>query len=274
MRRRLRYRRRVPRVLALDFDGVISNSAPEAFVVALRTWVSMKPGTPLARHAAGVVGESAPAVSAVERHALYAGFLALMPLGNRAEDYAVALASLEAGRSLADQGGYDAFRAELDPAWLREYHARFYRERNALSLSDTPGWHALMSPFGEFLDLLRRRARDAGLSIATAKDRGSVRKLLRAYGVDDLFPEDRVLDKEAGVTKTEHLRVLRAAFDCPYGEMTFVDDKVNHLDAVAPLGVRCALATWGFNGPREEKLARAAGHLVCSLADFEEQVFD
>jgi hypothetical protein len=55
--------------------------------------------------------------------------------------------------------------------------------------------------------------------------------------------------------------------------MGFVDDKVNHLDDVSRLGVRCGLATWGFNGPREEALARAAGHLVCTLDDAEEQLF-
>jgi hypothetical protein len=56
-------------------------------------------------------------------------------------------------------------------------------------------------------------------------------------------------------------------------ELTFVDDKVNHLDTVAPLGVRCALAAWGHNGPREHSLARNRGYLVCTLADVEAQLF-
>jgi hypothetical protein len=55
--------------------------------------------------------------------------------------------------------------------------------------------------------------------------------------------------------------------------MTFLDDKVNHLDSVAALGVRCALSTWGYNGPREHRLARDHGHRVCSLDDVEAQLF-
>jgi hypothetical protein len=55
--------------------------------------------------------------------------------------------------------------------------------------------------------------------------------------------------------------------------MTFVDDKVSHLDAVALLGVRCALACWGFNGVREIGLAQASGHLICTLGDVEAQIF-
>jgi phosphoglycolate phosphatase-like HAD superfamily hydrolase len=58
-----------------------------------------------------------------------------------------------------------------------------------------------------------------------------------------------------------------------FAEITFVDDKVNHLDAVAPLGVRCALAAWGYNGPREHRLAQGRGHLVCHLEDLETQLF-
>jgi phosphoglycolate phosphatase-like HAD superfamily hydrolase len=263
----------VPRFLALDFDGVISNSAPEAFVVALRTWVAMKPAPPLHRATAGFLEGAAPTVDAVVGHPLYRSFVDLMPLGNRAEDYSVALVSIAAGRVLPDQSAYDEFRAGIDAKWLREYHARFYRERASLSRADLAGWLALMSPYEPFLRILRSRAGDVTLCIATAKDRGSVRKLLRAYGVDDLFPEARVLDKEAGITKSDHLRHLRELFGCRFDEMYFVDDKVNHLDDVAHLGVHCALAGWGFNGPREAALARAAGHLVCSLDDAEAKLF-
>jgi len=41
---------------------------------------------------------------------------------------------------------------------------------------------------------------------------------------------------------------------------------------VAPLGVRCVLAGWGYNGPREHDLAARRGYLVCGLGDFEERV--
>ncbi len=59
----------------------------------------------------------------------------------------------------------------------------------------------------------------------------------------------------------------------PFSEMTFVDDKVNHLDAVAPLGVRRALAGWGYNGAREHELAEQRGYVVCSLENAERRLF-
>ena len=99
-------------------------------------------------------------------------------------------------------------------------------------------------------------------------------RLLRDYGIDELFTEDRILDKEIGVSKRAHLVEIRSRLNLPYRDITFVDDKVNHLDAVAGLGVRCALAAWGYNGIREQTLARRRGYLVCHLEDVERKLFE
>ncbi|HEY5657521.1 MAG TPA: HAD family hydrolase [Myxococcota bacterium] len=261
------------RLLALDFDGVISDSAPEAFVVALRTYAQLRTDAGLSALARQFGGERAPDRDAIRACDAYAAFLEIMPLGNRAEDYAVALSAVDARRLVPDQAAYDALRAEHDPGWLRDYHARFYRVRNALSESDPEGWRSLMGPYPRFVALLHRVAGRAILAIATAKDRRSVHALLRAYGLEELFEDERVLDKEAGVSKSMHLELLRRRFDCAYEEITFLDDKVNHLDDVARLGVRCGLACWGYNGEREARLARERGYLVCHLDDVEAQLF-
>jgi phosphoglycolate phosphatase-like HAD superfamily hydrolase len=130
-----------------------------------------------------------------------------------------------------------------------------------------------MAPYPGFCALLRRRAGDVRLGIATAKDRGSVRKLLASYGIADLFPDGFVLDKEAGEKKRDHVTKLAEQAGIAPAEVTFVDDKVNHLEDVAALGARCVLATWGYNGVRERRIAEAHGFLVCGLDDFERRVF-
>lgn len=261
------------RLLALDFDGVISDSAPESFVVAMRRFGEMRPETVLAAGIEALAGSRAPARERVLAHPLYPAFLELMPLGNRAEDYGVILTALEAGAVLPDQCAYDAWRDGQDRDWLRAFHKGFYRVRTALSKCDPSGWRALMGPYPPLPAALRRHAGEVVLAIATAKDRRSVGMLLQVYGIADLFPEGHVLDKETGVSKTEHLAHLRDAFGIPYAEMTFVEDKLNHLDAAAQLGVRCALAAWGYNGEREIQQARARGFLVCTLDDFERRLF-
>jgi phosphoglycolate phosphatase-like HAD superfamily hydrolase len=260
-------------VLALDFDGVIADSAPEAFLVALRTFAGMRPGSALACAASSFPGPSAPEPGALREAPLYAPFLALMPLTNRAEDYGVVLSALESGSPPRDQAAYDALRRDHPAAWLDDYHRRFYVERHGLAESDPEGWLRLMPPYPALLPVLRRRAADAALALATARDRRSVSALLRAYGIGDLFAPERILDKQAGVSKTEHLAELRARCRVEFKQITFVDDKVSHLDGAARLGVRCVLATWGYNGPREMRQARERGHRVCGLAEAERTLF-
>ena len=247
------------KALALDFDGVISDSVRESFAVAMGSYLDLRQDSSLAER---------------DRDELYREFFELMPLGNRAEDYGTTLIALDSRHSLPDQDSYDVFRRAQDPEWLDRYHRRFYEVRAEMARTDPDGWRRLMRPYDPFVQVLRRRAGDAAYAIATSKDRESVAVLLKEYGIEDLFPPQLVMDKESGEKKTGHLRQLRAALGCDFPEITFVDDKVNHLDAVAPLGVRCALAAWGYNSRREHELAAGRGYLVCRLEDVERQLFE
>jgi phosphoglycolate phosphatase-like HAD superfamily hydrolase len=253
------------KALALDFDGVLSDSAREAFAVALRTFAALRPRARLARAAERPEAEANPA--------LFDAFVGLMPLGNRAEDYAVALAALEAGVVLKGQADYGAWYASQEVPWLHAFHERFYEVRSEWARRDPEGWLRLLAPFAPFLEVLRRRAGETSYAIATAKDRASVVRILAAWGAADLFEPRLILDKETGVSKRAHLLHLARGLGLPFDEISFVDDKVNHLLEAAPLGVRCALAAWGYNGAREESEAREAGFLVCTLEDAEALLF-
>ena len=258
------------KVLALDFDGVISDSAVESFIVALRTFRVLEPESELADVAEGLTSVEA---DEIRQHDLFRGFLDLMPLGNRAEDFGLALRCLLAAEAVPDQRAWDALRGSEDPEFLSTFHRVFYLEREALRGRDPAGWLALLAPFPSFINVIRRRRGDCELALATAKDRPTVDRLLDAYAISDLFDSERILDKEAGVSKQAHLRVLQARTGVPFAEMTFVDDKVNHLESVAALGVRGVLAGWGYNGEREWRLAREKGFRVCDLDDVEATLF-
>lgn len=256
-------------VLALDFDGVICDSLREVFATALATYEALEPASPLiaslrSRHGGGRWPTLDLAGDPV-RHA----FETLMPLGNRAEDFGVALRAIEASVELTGQELYDAFYATVGAEWMAAFHDRFYEQRDAARTADLEGWLALHAPYPAFSALLRRRAGDARLALATAKDRRSARLLLDHLGVGDLFDPGLVLDKETGTNKTAHLTAIHDRLGLPFHAITFVDDKVNHLVKVAPLGVRPVLASWGFNSDREHALARELGFAVANISDAE-----
>jgi phosphoglycolate phosphatase-like HAD superfamily hydrolase len=261
------------RGLVLDFDGVVFNSAPEAYLVARRTYADLGPALPVDAPLPTPGDVHAPTLDQVLADPIYQGFLDLMPVGNRAEDYAVILSSLEREAGVHDQESYDRQRERISAEYQEAYHAHFYEVRTGFLDEHPERWRALQGPYPELVALLRRHSSNVALAIATAKDRQSVRLLLEDNDLGHLFPDARLMDKETGRSKAAHLQHLQGVLRIPFAEMTFVDDKVNHLDAVAPLGVRCVLAAWGYNGPRERDLAAGRGYVVCALADAERELF-
>lgn len=254
------------RVLALDFDGVICDSAREAFLVALRTYATFRPDSPLLAEVRSRLGslEADP-----RSDPAYAAFLDLLPLGNRAEDFGVALLAIEEGARVSDQEQYDEFYGRQDDGWRRRFHRRFYEQRAALRDDHRRAWLDLHSVYEPLPEILSRLADDYHLAIATAKDAASVRILLEEFGVARLFGPGAVLDKETGVEKTDHLRHLQATLGVDFAAITFLEDKVKHLQRAAALGVRPVLAGWGYGTPREKEVARRAGIPVARLDDLE-----
>jgi phosphoglycolate phosphatase-like HAD superfamily hydrolase len=238
--------------------------------VGASTYAEFFPSSPLVRRLGDLSGIHGTGVPEMPK---FAAFADLLPLGNRAEDFGVAFRAIDLGIRLVDQESYDAFYASLDEGWRNEYHHRFYRQRAALRDGNRDAWLRLHATYPPFVDVLRRRAAEVHLAIASAKDTASVRLLLNAFGIGDLFPEASILDKETGVHKTDHMLHLQARLNISFQEITFVDDKVNHLVRVADLGVRPVLASWGFNTRPEHQVAERMGIRVAGLDSFEDDVF-
>jgi phosphoglycolate phosphatase-like HAD superfamily hydrolase len=254
------------RVLALDFDGVLCDSAREVFTTAVHTFAGLEPRSDLAGSILARSAAASPPPIDMSGDPAFADFARLMPLGNRAEDFGVALLAMDQGVDLPDQESYDAFYLSIESSWRDRFHREFYVTRRRLRAADLDGWLALHADYPPFSAFLRRAAgRRIALAIATAKDADSLDVLLVHLGVADLFPEQLRLDKETGVSKTEHLTVLARRLAVDFEKIAFIDDKVNHLERVAPLGVRPVLAGWGHNTPREHARAMALGFAVAQL---------
>lgn len=254
-------------VLALDFDGVLCDSIRETFATALATYAAFAPDSRMVARIDSRLGSWPWARAEIDADPDFARFEQLVPLGNRAEDFGVALLAMDREVELADQNAYDAFYASLEPEWLKRFHERFYASRSSLRQISAEGWLDLHSDYPRFSAVLAEIAGETTLAVATAKDAASLGVLLERFGLARLFPTELRFDKETGVQKTEHLGRLAERLAIPFASITFVDDKVNHLTKVAPLGVRPVLAGWGHNTIREHETARALGFAVAHLDD-------
>jgi phosphoglycolate phosphatase-like HAD superfamily hydrolase len=253
-----------PRVLALDFDGVLCDGRPEYFETARRAYAAAWPGADV-RRAASVADRFAAARPLVESgwempvllHALVSGVPEESLVDRRAWQSTAARLLAEAGAeperlARALNEARDAWFGRDPDSWLR--HHRFY-----------PGVCARV-----------QRAVEAGVTVVvvTTKAERFARALLAAEHrrLASLPVIGREPDRT--VPKADSLVRLAAVHGLPPGaaRLWFVEDLLETLLAVrvtAGLGAaRLFLAAWGYNTLEQRAAAGWTAHVaLLSLAD-------
>jgi phosphoglycolate phosphatase-like HAD superfamily hydrolase len=254
-----------PRVLALDFDGVLCDGRPEYFETTRRAYTAVWPGADLAR---------ASAVAAT--------FAAMRPLVESGWEMPLLLHALVSGVSDADLVDREAWRATarrlLDgaPVDAGGLGRALNAARDAWFAADPKAWlghHA-------FYDGVCARvvqALDAGVHVAivTTKAERFARALLASAHPRLATVPVIGRDPDRTVPKPESLLRLGREHGLPAegGGLWFVEDMLETLDLVRATpglaGARLFLAGWGYNTLEHRALVgmnRRVGLL--SLRDF------
>lgn len=238
-----------PRVLALDFDGVIWDSAGECFEVGWRAYKELF-GSDL----------SGPEY---RRH-----FLAGRPHARTGHDFFIILRLLD-GKPDFDLLGvapadFVQMRTDLAEDAAR-FNALFYQLRNTYRDEDFAAWCSWQGPYPAMLALLERwEGRFDGTALATTKDQASAHALLMSSGRD--WP---VFGKEFSLDKNAQILGIAQKYGAEPSEVLFVDDLLENLQQVAPLGARTAMAAWGYNTPESQQEARSLGFPVVGVEGLE-----
>ncbi len=256
-------------LLVLDCDGVIADSIHDSVRTSVNAYMDMRPGHGLPLKARLETPESVFAFEN-DHPEIMSRFRALIPMGNRAEEYLVIWSLIDSGLAAAirDQAAFDIAGSAIPSAERDAYAGRFYGLRVEWQNRDPESWARLLPPFAGVPAALRSLKNRFRLAMATSKDLRSVHLLLKNYGVEDCFAPELILDKEFSYSKRDHLVRLMEVSGVPFSRMHFVDDKLIHLQAVKDLGVKACLAAWGFNSEREHRLAAEEGFTVLGLGEF------
>ena len=247
-----------PRVLALDFDGVLCDGRPEYFETARRAYAAVWPGADAA-HAGAVA----------------ARFAAARPLVESGWEMPLLLHALVTGVPEAELVDRDAWRetarrlldgAPVDAGALgRALNAA----RDAWFAADPKDW---LSHHAFYSGLCARvgRALDEGVQIAivTTKAERFARALLAAQ--DPRLGTVPIIGREPGRTVPKPESLLRLARDhglpADGADLWFVEDMLDTLELVrATPGLdraRLFLAGWGYNTLEQRAVAGAEGHVV------------
>lgn len=253
-----------PRVLALDFDGVLCDGRPEYFETARRAYAAVWPGADVAR--AGALG---------------AAFSAARPLVESGWEMPLLLHALVAGVPEVERVDRQAWRATarklLDgaPVDAGGLGRALNAARDAWFAADPKGWlgHHAFYP-GVCARVVQ--ALDAGVHVAivTTKAERFARALLAAQ--DPRLASVPIIGREPDRTVPKPESLLRLGRDhglpADASGLWFVEDMLETLELVRATpgldGARLFLAGWGYNTLEHRAIAGSDGRIVLlSLRD-------
>jgi phosphoglycolate phosphatase-like HAD superfamily hydrolase len=256
-----------PRVLALDFDGVLCDGRREYFETAWRAYERCW---------------SPAAVSAERRQSLAREFSSLRPLIESGWEFPLLIHALVSGAPIPapdDREMWLALAQRLareSGVSLEQLKREVNEVRDAWFAAEPADWVAHHDFYPGVLERVQR-AGDAGVAVAiiTTKAERFVRALLaaRAAPLEKLpilgWAGDRIVPKDECV---RHLVATHRLAPDGAG-VWFVEDMLETLEkighAIPPLaGLRRFLAAWGYNTPGHRGRAPAAGVTVIGLTRF------
>lgn len=254
-------------ILALDFDGVICDSAGECLVSSYAAFAEAK-------------GLSfIPRLTQVPKH--YATeFFRIRPFVRDGDDYLKAPYFIDRDISIQSQEDFDRGSSELLDQICRFYgvesdralEAHFQHYRGRVRTWDEKAWMDMNPLYAGMVEALARCVDCLGsIYVTTSKPTDPALRILRHHGVE--IPEDRILGKdkvEKTLAKNGHLAQVQELTSTSLERIHFLDDQISHLKAAGELGVKCYLASWGYNTPKQWDEAKTIGIEVLQEKDLPE----
>ena len=243
-------------VIALDFDGVICDSAAECVVSAYGAYVHAK-------------GEKFDPMESAAPDYFREGFYRIRPLIRDGRDYVMILYLLDLGVPIEDQEDFDHALETRLPDLLDIFgvedgpglEAAFQRYRAGFRGRDEMGWMDRNPLYSGMLHALRQRDGDLSrVFVTTSKPSHVAKGILEHNGF--MLPEGHALGKDMVGTspdKNVHMRLVTEASGAGYEDIHFVDDQVAHLESAMGLGVNCYLASYGYTTEKQVDKARGLG---------------
>lgn len=242
-----------PALLALDFDGVICDTAHEGYRSAWQVCRGLIPH----------LDETPPS-------ALASTFVRLRPVLEHGWEFPVLVLAILDG--IPEATIWESFQTSCRERLLEKYRAtpkqlaaRFDAVRDGAIRRDLDGWLAGQALYPGMADRLRAMLQSHVLVyVVTTKEARFAHKLLETHGVT--VPTERIWGKERARPKAELLRVLAAAHEIPFRDIWFVEDRLQTIRTVqqeadlAAIGL--FLALWGYIMPRDRDAAAHDGRIV------------
>ncbi|MCF2969917.1 gas vesicle protein K [Synechococcus sp. Nb3U1] len=234
-----------PRLLALDFDGVICDGLAEYFATAVR------------------VCQQIWGLADAQLDPLRPAFDRLRPLIETGWEMPLLVWGLQQGIPEPDlRQDWPTQRQQLlqqsgiPPNALAQTLDQVRDEWMGSDLQSWLGLHRFYPGVGAWLRQMRT-AGDPRLVIISTKEGRFIEQLLRGEGIQ--LPRHHILGKEVRASKSTTLQRLLSAAQLPAADLWFVEDRLQTLEQVKAVpalqDLVLFLAGWGYNLPEERQQA-------------------
>lgn len=244
-----------PLIYALDFDGVICDSAVET---AMTGWKA-------ANKLWGDMPEVAPEVVINQ-------FRQVRPNIETGYEAILAMRLLHLGESTEAiydnynnkiQGLLDGAKVSID-----DLKQLFGETRDIWIAKDLNSWIAMNPLFPGVADRLHTLGQACDWYVITTKQERFVKQILKANGIE--LPDERIYGLDRDMSKNEVLQILIKSH--PESLIYFIEDRLPTLLKVLKdeklAGVKLVFALWGYNTEEDKRLAKQQPFVSQRLEDF------
>lgn len=240
--------------LALDFDGVISDSILECLVTAQNAFAAFNDSEEFSGDISQFMEDE------------IAEFRASRVFIRRGEDYVFLRLAADQGHPLRSQDEFDEF-LEIHASKRDIFRELFYNMRARLQTSNQGEWLALNPLYPEMETFLKEVKNTDSIYIVTTKDLLSVQLILESRGIT-LDPE-HMFQATKSTGKPEILLSIVESLKLQKHHIHFIDDHPGTVLEVAQnAGVSSYCAEWGYNNPAQLDALITAGIPILTMDDF------
>jgi phosphoglycolate phosphatase-like HAD superfamily hydrolase len=244
------------KILALDFDGVIVDSAWECLFVSYNTYFQVYErkrkdffgGEPFTFENWEDIKKRYK--KEVEQYRI------MRPYIRGADDYGLIIKLLEEKKLIKSQEEFDIYRKTIDFKF-KDFHQEFYKERDRIQEMDFKAWFKLESAFPRITkDTGKLLEEETKIIIATSNRRRAIAQCFTPEYLGFEIKKEDILDKRYGEDKSQQMLQIVKLYGVKFEDIYFVDDQVSHLIQTRPLGIKVFLAGWSYATDIQKEEAR------------------
>ena len=247
-------------VLALDFDGVLCDSAIECLINSYNSFNVIEESSIKKVYGLGEI-----AIGEVE------AFMTFRPLVRVAKEYCLLWHMIKENQEI-DLGKDINKQAKIGADKLEEFNSIFYTQRKEWMEKDKKAWLEHNPLYNGMRETLLKISDRENVFIVSSKDRSAIKTITEYNGlpVDD----DKILGSDSGMDKDALFLKLKEASSIRFSDITFLDDNVNNLLKAKDMGISVFFASWGYSMEGEKRRVRELGVTAVALEDFGEWAMD